>query len=90
MAAGVPVVATNISAIPELVADGETGLLVPPAQPEKMARALTRLLTDIPLRKQVIAAARKRVVQAFDNRVLIGDLATVYRQEVREFHTGKG
>lgn len=90
MAVGVPVVATNISAIPEVVVDGETGLLVPSAQPEAMARALIRLLTDIPLRKRVIAEARKRVVQAFDNRDLIGGLATVYRQEVREFHTGKG
>jgi glycosyltransferase involved in cell wall biosynthesis len=86
MAAGVPVVATNISAIPELVVEGETGLLVPPDQPEKMARALIRLLTDIPLRKQVIEAARKRVVQTFDNQDLIGGLAAVYRQEVREFN----
>ena len=85
MAAGVPVVATNISAIPELVVEGETGLLVPPDHPEKMARALIRLLTDIPLRKQVIEAARKRVVQMFDNHALIGGLAAVYRQEVREF-----
>ncbi len=86
MAAGVPVVATNISAIPELVVEGETGLLVPPSQPEKMARALIRLLTDIPLRKRVIEEARKRVVQTFDNQVLIGGLAAIYRQEVREFN----
>lgn len=86
MAVGVPVVATNISAIPELVVEGETGLLVPPAQPEKMARALIRLLTDMTLRERVIDAARKRVVQTFDNQTLIGGLATVYRQEVREFN----
>lgn len=86
MAVGVPVVATDISAIPELVLEGETGLLVPPAQPEEMVRALIRLLTDIPLRKRVIEAARKRVVQMFDNQALIGDLAAVYRQEVPEFN----
>jgi glycosyltransferase involved in cell wall biosynthesis len=86
MAVGVPVVATNISAIPELIVEGETGLLVPPAQPEKMARALIRLLTDNPLRRQVIEAARKRVVQTFDNQILIGGLAAVYRQEVRKFN----
>jgi glycosyltransferase involved in cell wall biosynthesis len=90
MAVGVPVVATNISAIPELVAEGETGLLVPPAQPEKMARALIRLLTDIPLRKQVIEGARKHVVQMFDNQALIGGLEAVYRREVREFSHCKG
>ena len=52
---------------------------------KKMALALIRALTDIPLRKQVIEAARKRVVQTFDNQALIGSLAAVYRQEVREF-----
>ena len=51
-----------------------------------MARALIRLLTDMTLRERVIDAARKRVVQAFDNQTLIGGLATVYRQEVREFN----
>jgi glycosyltransferase involved in cell wall biosynthesis len=86
MAVGVPVLATGISAIPELVVEGETGLLVPPAQPEKMARALIRLLTDNLLRRQIIEAARKRVVQTFDNQILIGGLAEVYRQEVREFN----
>lgn len=90
MAVGTPVVATDISAIPELVVEGETGLLVPPAQPEKMARALTRLLTDIPLRRRVIETARTRVVQAFDNQALIGGLAAVYREEVREFETRNG
>jgi glycosyltransferase involved in cell wall biosynthesis len=90
MAAGVPVVATNVSAIPELVTDGETGLLAPPAQPEKMAHALIRLLTDIPLRKRIVATARKRVVQTFDNQALIGDLAAIYRQEVREFERARG
>ena len=38
-AAGVPVVATHVSAIPEVVKHGETGLLVPPSQPHKMAQA---------------------------------------------------
>jgi glycosyltransferase involved in cell wall biosynthesis len=86
MAVGTPVVTTDISAIPELVVDGETGLLVPPGQPEMMARALIRLLTDIPLRKHVIEAARTRVIQGFDNRALIGSLAAVLRQTVQEFN----
>ena len=89
MAVGVPVVATNISAIPELVVQGETGLLVPPAQPEKMARAMIRILTDIPLRERIIEAARNRVVQTFDNKTLIDGLVAIYRQEVREFDKSK-
>ncbi|MEW6673240.1 MAG: glycosyltransferase family 4 protein [Thermodesulfobacteriota bacterium] len=79
MAMGVPVVATHVSAIPELVVDGKTGLLVPPGEPEKMARAMDRLLTDDDMRIQIIAAARKRIIEQFDNRTLIEDLAGHFR-----------
>ena len=81
MAMGVPVVATQVSAIPELVQDGVTGLLVPPRSPEKLAAAMKRLLTDIPLRKQVITAAHQRVTDGFDNAVLIRELAAIYQKE---------
>jgi glycosyltransferase involved in cell wall biosynthesis len=46
MLAGLPVVATRVSSIPEIVADGETGLLVPPDDPEALARAINRMLTE--------------------------------------------
>ena len=85
MAMGVPVVATQVSAIPELVEDGKTGLLVPPGQPEKLAQAMMRLLTDSELRSSVIGAGRTRVLQEFDNTALIQGLAAIYRQEITEF-----
>jgi glycosyltransferase involved in cell wall biosynthesis len=81
MAMGVPVVVTDISAIPELIEDGNTGLLVPPGRPRKLAEAMLRLLTDVPLRNRIIAAARQRVTTDFDNRQLIRDLAEVFRKE---------
>ena len=46
MAAGLPVVAARAGAVPEVVEDGETGLLVPPGDPEALAEALTRLLDE--------------------------------------------
>jgi glycosyltransferase involved in cell wall biosynthesis len=46
MQAGIPVVATNVGGIPEMVTDGVTGLLVPPRDPEAMAAAIGRLLDD--------------------------------------------
>jgi len=46
MLAELPVVATKVSSIPEIVADGETGLLVPPDEPEALADALARVLAD--------------------------------------------
>jgi glycosyltransferase involved in cell wall biosynthesis len=80
MAMGVPVVGTRISAIPELIEDGKTGCLVPPGQPKKMAAAMLRLLTDNELRREIIPAARARVLQGFDNRKLIRDLVRVYQK----------
>jgi glycosyltransferase involved in cell wall biosynthesis len=84
MAMGVPVVVTDISAIPELVEDSKTGLLVPPGQPDKLAEAMLRLLTDGKLRNRVIAAGKQRVVRKFDNRQLTQELAGVYREGMGE------
>ena len=81
MAMGLPVVATDITGIPELVENEKTGLLVPPGQPDKLAQSLLRMLTDAELRNRVIAAGRQCVVQRFDNRRLIRELAAVYRKE---------
>lgn len=84
MAMGVPVVATTVSAIPELVVDAEHGLLVPPKDPDALAGALTRILTDTGLRQHVIPAARQRVRSNFDNRVLINQLAGHYSDHIPE------
>lgn len=81
MAAGVPVVSTDVSAIPELIEHERTGLLVPPRQPEQLARAMHRLLTDGDLRKTVIVQAQKRVAESFDNQKLIGSLAALFKSE---------
>ncbi len=85
MAIGVPVVATSVSAIPELVEDGKTGLLVPPGSPQQMADAILRLLTEQELRRKVIEAGRAHILREFDSSVLIRDLAAIYRQEIMEF-----
>lgn len=82
MAMGVPVVATEVSAVPELVRDGATGLLVPPDAPEAMAEALHKALGDQTLRLRLIPAAKETVAQGFDNALLIQDLATLLRREI--------
>ena len=46
MAAGLPVIATAVGGLPEVVTDGENGLLIPPKDPEALAAALARLLAD--------------------------------------------
>jgi glycosyltransferase involved in cell wall biosynthesis len=80
MAMGVPVLATRVSAIPELVEDGRTGLLVDPGQAEAMARCMVRLLVDDRLRQRIIDAARRRVVKDFNNRRLIRSLVQLFEQ----------
>ncbi len=78
MAMAVPVVATRVSAIAELVQDGRTGLLVPPGNPYLMAAAMADLLMDNDLRHRLIGAARQRVRTQFDNRLLMENLAQIY------------
>jgi glycosyltransferase involved in cell wall biosynthesis len=83
MAMGVPVAATGVSAIPELVESGRTGWLVPPGRPDALAEAMYALLTDAGLRRRVIPAARQRVLRDFDNRALVGRLADIYRDALK-------
>lgn len=76
MAAGLPVVACRAAAIPEVVIDGRTGLLVAPRSPEEVAAALERLLTNAELRKALGEAGRRRV-EAFDLDRVAGEFLGV-------------
>jgi glycosyltransferase involved in cell wall biosynthesis len=80
MAMGVPVLGTRVSAIPELVEEGRTGLLVDPGEPEAMAKSMVKLLRDEELRHRIIDSARRRVREEFNNRELIEKLATVFEK----------
>ena len=66
MATGLPVVASRISGIPELVADGRDGLLVPPRDPAALTDALRRLHDDPALRERLGAQGRETVQAEFD------------------------
>jgi glycosyltransferase involved in cell wall biosynthesis len=63
MASGLPVVSTTATAIPEVVPDGEAGLLVPPRDPAALAQALLRLLQDPALRARLRDAGRRHARQ---------------------------
>ena len=66
MACGVPLVATTGGALPEVVGtDGETGLMVPPGDPDALAHMLLRTLGDADLRARIGAAGRARVLDNF-------------------------
>ena len=85
-AAGLPVVAGRSGAVPEVVEDGLTGLLVDSADPDAVANAIATLLGDRELRTRMGRAARSRARErfsydAFGDRIetLLGDLASVFR-----------
>ena len=65
MEAGVPVVASRVSGIPEVVVDGETGWLVPPEDPEVLARALEEVLTEPEEARRRGAAGRARIEERY-------------------------
>ncbi len=82
MAAGVPVVASNVGGLPEIVADGETGLLVE-NEPEAVAGALARLMNDQDLRRRMGERGRARVREEFSVERMVEGTLDVYAQALR-------
>ena len=74
MAVGVPVVASRIPGVEELIEDGVTGYLVPPNRPQPFAEAIKRLADHPDARLRFGQAARRRILQDFDNRKNIEQL----------------
>jgi glycosyltransferase involved in cell wall biosynthesis len=80
MAAMRPVVATAIGGTDELIVDGESGLLVPPADPRALATVLRRVLADRRLRTSLGQKARDRVEQRFSAAAMAERVAHVYEE----------
>lgn len=74
MASRLPVVASDISGIPELVAHGHTGFLVPPRHPTALADALECLARDAGLRRRLGEAGREKISREFDLRTNVTEL----------------
>jgi glycosyltransferase involved in cell wall biosynthesis len=83
MAAGVPVIATEVGGTPELITHGRTGLLVPPGQPERLAQALVGLLEDPAGSAAIREAARTRVEERFSLSSMIEAHAELYSRAFR-------
>lgn len=78
MAHGRPVVATPVGGTPEVVVEGETGLLVPPRDPDALAAALRRLLADRELRVRMGEAGRQRVAERFTAEAMTRRILELY------------
>lgn len=83
MANRTPLVATRVGGLPEIVADGRTGVLVPPRNPDALAEALRTLLVDPALRKRLADAAAVRL-DDFTIDTISKRFATLYEQLVAQ------
>jgi glycosyltransferase involved in cell wall biosynthesis len=82
MAAGVPVIASQIGGPAEIVTDGVTGLLAPPRQVDALAEKIQQLLDDKDLRARLVTAARQHVEHRFEREKVIDQIETLYRSLV--------
>jgi glycosyltransferase involved in cell wall biosynthesis len=80
MGCGTPVVASRVGGIPELVTDGETGLLVPPDDPAALAEAVTALLADLNRRTRMGCAARAQALARFESATIAAQTLELYRK----------
>lgn len=79
MAAGLPVVATRVSSLTEVVAEGVTGLIVPPADPAALAHSLETLLEDPELRRRMGAAGRQRAQDHYTLERMVSQTEELYQ-----------
>jgi L-malate glycosyltransferase len=87
MAAGLPVVATSVGGIPELVTDGRTGRLVPPGDPSALAQALVDLLDHPGHAAELGRAARARIERTASFERMVADFESLYLEEIAARHT---
>jgi len=84
MVAGLPVVASDVGGLRELIRDGQTGYLVAPAAPGLLALALCNLIRDAPLRMRIGAAARRRAEENFTSAQMAAKISEIYERVLRE------
>ncbi len=85
MATGLPCIATSVGGIPEWIEHEKTGILVPPSSPEQVADALLRLTADSLLRGRLGTAARERVVEKGQWKILMAQAEKDYQQLVKTY-----
>ncbi len=81
LAMGVPSLSTNVSAIPEILIHGKTGITVEPSQPEILAQQIKEIVTNHSLRDTVIQGGFAHTRDHFDNRSLVAEIGAIFDKQ---------
>lgn len=84
MAAGVPVVASAVGSVPEVVRDGETGILIPPADSQALAEAVTRLINHRALAREMVEKAKRLVESRYTDVRMVDGYVTLFERLARK------
>ncbi|MFA5099397.1 MAG: lipopolysaccharide heptosyltransferase II [Candidatus Omnitrophota bacterium] len=84
-AAGVPVIATSVGGVVDIIEDGVTGLLVPPGDPQSMADATVRIFKDPGLASRMAAAAYDKVKARYTVELMVNKTIDVYKDALANF-----
>jgi len=85
-ASGVPVVATKVGGVVDIIDEGKTGLLVPPRDPQAMAEAIMKLMKDEKLRNDIIYSAYEKVKRKFNVELMVSNTLKVYQEALTKFN----
>jgi len=81
-AAGIPVIASNVGGVPDLIEDGFTGILTDPTRPETMPQALKTLLDQPDYAKRLAEQGQKQAAARFHPRVIAEQHLRIYREVI--------
>ncbi|MGD0804437.1 MAG: N-acetyl-alpha-D-glucosaminyl L-malate synthase BshA [Candidatus Bathyarchaeia archaeon] len=84
MSTGLPMIATKVGGVLEIVEDGENGLLVPPRHPEEIAKAILRLIRDPKLRRDLGERARKIVLERYTAEKVVNQYIEIFEKVMRK------
>lgn len=84
MASGLPLVATAVGAVPSVIREGQTGILIPPENAELLASSILELLRDAPMRQRFGAAARTLIEDEFSADRMTSEYLHLYEEVVAE------
>ena len=80
MGHGVPIIASRITALPEIIENNKTGILVPPGNPQALAEAIIQLLKNNPLRIKMGEAGKRRTLEFFSLDKMVKKTEALYEE----------